>query len=226
MGDFQTLRIESLGPPGRVVIVAPHPDDEVFALGGTMTLFEWGGYELEIVAVTDGEASHARSNRITPATLRDLREQETVRAYRELGIRPQRLRFGLPDSDVVSHAEVLRQMLFVRLAGASAVFAPIPTDGHPDHDSVGQAVAEVAEALGVRCWRYAIWARLHPERIIQEAGVKIRIPPEVLQRKLRAANQYSSQLDALGPDPEDGPVLPEGFLSYFTETEEPLWLAP
>jgi LmbE family N-acetylglucosaminyl deacetylase len=191
-----------------------------------MTLFVWAGYELEVLAVTDGEASHARSSRITPAKLRELREQETMRAYRELGIVPQRLRFGLPDSDVASHAEVLRQMLEVRLADASVVLAPIPTDGHPDHDVVGQMTIDVAREQGRPCWGYAVWARLHPDRIIQEGGVRVRIPKEVLLRKRRAADQYISQLEALGPDPQDGPVLPEDFLSHFTEAEEPLWLAP
>ena len=39
--------------PGRPLIVAPHPDDEILGAGGLLALA--GG---EIVAVTDGEASH------------------------------------------------------------------------------------------------------------------------------------------------------------------------
>ena len=49
------------------------------------------------------------------------------------------------------------------------------------------------------------------------------LPPEILQRKRRALMRYASQLEPLGPAPEDGPVLPCGFLGHFTERRELLW---
>ena len=219
------LTLDGLGRRGRVVVIAPHPDDEVFAVGGLMTMFSWADYEVEIVAVTDGEASHAGSARITPAQLREVRDGETRSAYRELGIHPQRFRLGLPDSGVAPHAEALRQILTIRLTGASIVLAPLETDGHPDHDAIGRVAREVASALDVTLWRFAVWARLHPERITQGAPNQVRLPREVLARKRRAAAQYSSQFNALGPDAEDGPVLPPGFLDYFIEDRELLWQA-
>ena len=51
----------------RVVVVAPHPDDEVLAAGGLMRWMACRGREVLVVGVTDGEASHARSARVTPA---------------------------------------------------------------------------------------------------------------------------------------------------------------
>ena len=56
MSDARTLRLDELGRQGRVVVIAPHPDDEVFAVGGLMTMLAWAEYELEVGAVTDGEA--------------------------------------------------------------------------------------------------------------------------------------------------------------------------
>ena len=40
--------------PGRVVLVAPHPDDEVLALGGSLAMLARSGREVLVVAVTDG----------------------------------------------------------------------------------------------------------------------------------------------------------------------------
>lgn len=219
------IELETLGRKGRVAVIAPHPDDEVFAIGGLMTLLSWAGYELEVIAVTDGEASHAASERITPVQLRDIRCQETDRAYQQLEITPQRYRLGLPDSDVASHSQALAQMLEIHCADAAFIFAPLETDGHPDHDALGRVSAKVAHRHGVPLWRYAVWARLHPQRVVQGEPDHIRLPAEVLARKRRATSEYRSQLFALGPDVRDGPVLPEGFLDFFTQEEEFLWRA-
>ncbi|MEO6397120.1 MAG: PIG-L family deacetylase [Tepidiformaceae bacterium] len=219
------LTLDGLGRPGRVVVIAPHPDDEVFAVGGLMAMLSSADYELEIVAVTDGEASHANSSRITKRQLREVREDETRNAYRELGIHPPRFRIGLPDSDVEQYAVALREMLAVRLKGASIVFAPLETDGHPDHDTTGRVAREVAAEVGATLWRFAVWARIHPERITQGEPVRVRLPWEVLERKRRAAATYVSQFQALGPNSEDGPVLPPGFMDHFVEDRELLWRA-
>lgn len=223
MPELADLTIADLGKHGRAVVIAPHPDDEVFALGGLMTLLTWANYEVEVVAVTDGEASHARSSRITRAQLREVRNNETCKAYRELGISPQRFRLGFPDASVEAHADALRQVIAIRVSGASMVFAPLETDGHPDHDVVGRVARDVTSSLGVALWRFAVWARLNPERITQGAPQHVYLPWEVLARKRRAAAQYVSQFAALGPDPEDGPVLPPGFLEHFTQEKELLW---
>ena len=190
-----------------------------------MAMLSSEDYELEIVAVTDGEASHANSSLITKRQVREVREEETRNAYRELGIHPPRFRMGLPDSDVEHHAAALKQMLAVRLKGASIVLAPLETDGHPDHDASGRVAREVAAEVGATLWQFAVWARLHPERIIQGEPIGVRLPWEVLERKRRAAARYSSQFQALGPDAEDGPVLPPGFMDHFSEDRELLWRA-
>lgn len=209
----------------RVAVVAPHPDDEVFAVGGAMVCLARRGCPIEIVAVTDGEASHASSSRITPAELRVVREEESWAAYRLLGLSPAIHRLGLPDSRVTDCADALRIHLRERLAGVALVLAPIETDGHPDHDVVGAVTAEVARDLGVRLVRYAVWARLNPERIVQGPPCHFQLPECLRERKHAAIRVYKSQLVPLGPLPEDGPVLPEGFLDHFSEETELLWPA-
>ena len=44
--------------PRRLIVVAPHPDDEVLGAGGLLQQMQQAGVETVLVAVTDGEASH------------------------------------------------------------------------------------------------------------------------------------------------------------------------
>lgn len=222
MAPHITLR--DLGARGRTVVVAPHPGDEIFAVGGAMTGLDWDGYEVDVVAVTDGELSPS-SDRITPDSLRRLRVAETKEAYLRLGISPHRFRIGLPEGQVATHAETLRDVLRVRLAGAAMLFAPLETDGDPDHDATGEVALDLGRSLGVPVWRYAIFAREHTDRVVQGPGRALRLPREICVRKLRAVDAYVSQFTALGPATEDGPVLTAQLRSYFVQPWEPLWPA-
>lgn len=213
----------TLPSSGRVAIIAPHPDDEVFAVGGLMAELQGRGCVPEIIAVTDGEASHANSKQITPARLRTVRRDESQRAYSALGIEPAVRRLGMPDSRLAVLPEELRAAFRHQLQGVALCLAPIETDGHPDHDACGQAAIEICAELGVQLWRYAVWSRLNPERISQGEPSIFPLPALTLQRKDAAIRVYESQLIALGELPEDGPVLPEGFLDHFCQEGEPLW---
>lgn len=225
MNSCATIEIADLGEKGKAIVLAPHPDDEVFAVGGIMRLMIRSGYDVMVLAVTDGEASHARSARITPQELRNIRLGETARAYRQLGIDPCRIRMKFPDSQVCSRERQLRDELDAHIDGATVVLAPLETDGHPDHDTVGRVARELGQNHGVPLWQYAVWARLNEERITQGSPFAVLLTHDVALRKCRAMQTYSSQFIALGPEPEDGPVLPADFVQHFSGNEEFLWPA-
>lgn len=55
--DFSTRPLSDWVPPhARLVVVAPHPDDEVRACGALLAMHAQRGGESLIVAVTDGES--------------------------------------------------------------------------------------------------------------------------------------------------------------------------
>lgn len=61
---------QALAPSQRLVVVAPHPDDEVLACGALVAVHAARGGEVVFVAVTDGEASHAGLSRRAAASWR------------------------------------------------------------------------------------------------------------------------------------------------------------
>ena len=122
----------------RVLVVAPHADDETIGCGGALAGLLEDGAEVEVLVVTDGAGDEA-----DPARRREdggLRLAETRRSLEALGGGYARCAF-LPDRglsrqlpDVV---RLLEEALLRRLP--ELVFVPSPVEVHPDHRAVAEA---------------------------------------------------------------------------------------
>jgi LmbE family N-acetylglucosaminyl deacetylase len=187
-------------PPGRVVVVAPHPDDEILGVGGTMALLAAAGAHTVLVAVTDGEASHPGRQE----ELRRLRPQESVAAAACLGARPERThRLGHPDGAIDGHR--LGAELTELIRPGDLLLAPWCRDGHPDHDVVGSAAGTAAARRHARVLSYLVWAWhwAAPGRDMPWSQARrVELGREVARRKRRAAGCFLSQVA------EPDPVLP------------------
>lgn len=212
--------IEALLPPrSRLVVVAPHPDDEVLACGGLLAVAAARGHLTLVVSVSDGEASHAGSAQWTVQRLRDRRRLEWAEGLRRLGLNPcDHVRLALPDGAVHAHRHALRSRLQSLLSKRDVVVTTYRHDGHPDHETV----AAVCEACGARSieapvwmWHWAAprdarvpWARLH----------RLALPAEALCRKQHAIAAHRSQLEPR--DAEHGAVLSPATLARLLRADE------
>src|ERR1700733_997679 len=70
----------------KILVVAPHPDDESLGCGGLISLSAQAGSSVYIVFVTDGAASHRNSTAWSPARLTAHRELKASRARACLGL--------------------------------------------------------------------------------------------------------------------------------------------
>ena len=90
----------------KVLVIAAHPDDEVYGMGGTMAKLSDAGHEVHVLIVTDGCTAQYRNDPRLPEILAQKKE-EARRANALLGVKA--VHFGaLPDMrlDTVSHVEV------------------------------------------------------------------------------------------------------------------------
>ena len=72
---------------GRVVGLFPHPDDEAYAAGGTLTLLAQNGFDIRVVCATRGERGGRRDGvPISPPELAALRGRELLASCGEMGI--------------------------------------------------------------------------------------------------------------------------------------------
>ncbi len=196
----------------RALVVAPHPDDETLACGGLMAELAARGVDVQVVAITDGEASHPGHG-----GLGALRRAEQDRALGALGVAVAPIRLGLPDGHVADHTVALTDRLTDWLTGsaggADLVVAPWRADGHTDHDASGAAAAEAAERTGTRLLAYPVWAWqwARPGDLASLAPARHGLSEGGLARKLAALGCYHSQTsDMLGRV-----LLPEPVLARF-----------
>ncbi|MBE3557567.1 MAG: PIG-L family deacetylase [Firmicutes bacterium] len=99
-------------PVTRILVIAPHPDDETIGTGAVLYAAAHQGEELHVVVLTNGDAQiHAvqKTFRHTPFPPRDfiqlgwIRQQETWTAMRILGVPARDVTFlGFPDGGLAS----------------------------------------------------------------------------------------------------------------------------
>jgi LmbE family N-acetylglucosaminyl deacetylase len=122
----------------RVLVIAPHPDDEVVGCGGTILQHLSAGDMVRVVYVTDGRRSRAHGLGPDDMALRRRREAE-----RAAGV------FGLGAFDWIGAREGEWDTVHVtseleRCLNATrpdVVYAPSLVDFHPEHIRVAQNVA-------------------------------------------------------------------------------------
>jgi LmbE family N-acetylglucosaminyl deacetylase len=189
-----------LVPPGaRLVIVAPHPDDEILACGGLLQLLAADAQPALLVAVTDGEASHPGSSAWPAARLRAERPHETLAALDCLGIaRPALLRCGIADGGVSAREAGLAQQLAEVLGPHDVVVTTWRYDGHPDHEATARACAAASARCGARLLEVPVWG-WHWSTPADAAmplaqARKLPLPEAVLARKRAAMACFKSQV--------------------------------
>ena len=191
--------------PGRVVVIAPHPDDEVLGIGGSLAALEASGREVLVVAVTDGAASHPGSSLWSEERLRWTRPLESIEALARLNAGAQLLRLEIEDGRVERYETPLRHVLEPLLASAAAVFCTWCHDGHPDHEACGRAALAAANDCGVPCHEYVVWGLVedHPAHATLAGRVvrRLALDPSSWRRKLNAIEAFDSQIQ---PDPTIG----------------------
>ncbi|MEU0539957.1 PIG-L family deacetylase [Nocardia sp. NPDC005978] len=210
-----------------LVVVAPHPDDEVLGVGGLIALARANGIPVTVVAATDGEASHPDSPTHTRDRLTALRIKESHAAATELGAEPP-LRLHLPDGDLTRHEHDLTERLSILLArpGGEPVWcaASWAHDGHPDHEAVGRAAAAACARTGARLLQYPIWMwhwATPANPLLEHSRARtLALPPAAHSAKCRALSRFRSQTQPLSDLPGDEPILPQHILRRFTGPTE------
>jgi LmbE family N-acetylglucosaminyl deacetylase len=174
-------------PAGRILVLAPHPDDELLGCGGTLaeTVAAGRASVIRVLYLTDGEYGVDAALRSSAS---DIRRAESRRGLAILGL-DQAVYAGFPDQGLwaaESAVQVIREHLATFLP--DVVMVPPPLDPHPDHRA---AATLRAHSLGhAEGPQPAIWMYEVQPCMPMNALVRIDERAEI---KARALREHTSQ---------------------------------
>lgn len=210
---------------GRVVVLAPHADDESLGCGGLLALLAEAGVPAHVVVVTDGTKSHPNSASHPAPRLRALREAEALAAVGHLGHAGRVEFLRHPDSGLPAEGTAAFDAAAGRLRSLlddlrpDTLLVPWRRDPHCDHEGTWR-LARARRAEGVRWLEYPVWAWPHAHDAAvaphdgEAAAWRLDVS-SVAERKARAVAAHRSQTtDLIGDDPDGFRLLPD-VLAHF-----------
>lgn len=216
--------IDTLSPPGGLLIVSPHPDDETLGCGMALASAAAAQRRIAILLLTNGENSHPCSQRFPRARRVALRNEELRTALHALapGQDINIERAGLTDGDSIAEAaqpEFLdRARSFARHFGPAAVWSTWRGDPHCDHQAAACVARAIAHDLAIPHWSFPVWGRFGAGEV--PPGLRVLKDERFVDAKARALCAYRSQLTNLIDDDPQGFVMPPALAEHFRSHAE------
>lgn len=146
----------------RLLVLAPHPDDETIGCGATVARTLTGGGEVLVVTATDGRLARMDGD---PDVMAATRRRELAAAAEVLGLTPLQVRtLDFPDRDLNGHEMALTDSLatVIRSWQPSVVLVTGVCDPNPDHAALGRAARRAMAGQSGALFEYMVWGWVKP----------------------------------------------------------------
>jgi LmbE family N-acetylglucosaminyl deacetylase len=183
-------------PTGRILVIAPHPDDEVLGCGGTMARLAEMGSGVEVAIVTEGKPPRYDRNGVEKL------RAEAAAAHKLLGVRATHyLELPAAELDGIPHTDLNAALgALINATMPDTIFVPFVGDIHLDHQLVFRSTMVAARPrqatyprtiLAYETLSETNWSAPYVEPIFAPT-VYVDIA-STLDRKLAAFAAYESQ---------------------------------
>ncbi len=171
----------------KIVVFAPHPDDESYGAGGSILTWLNEGHNIHIIWLTDGRACYrepkiigdledCEATRISEDELAKIRLAEADAAGEFLGIKKENRHFlKFFDQELRKHIEEAVDKIKDILEDVDRFVIPSANNNHPDHQATYEIAVKVAEELNLKNLEFYVYALYNPLKAQDKNLVKIRI---------------------------------------------------
>ena len=189
----------------KIVVFAPHPDDELVG-AGSMLKWKEEGHDIHIIYITDGRAAYryerARGElfeseetmNTTEDELAEIRMKEIDDVIEFLEIPNENIhKFKIPDQDAKNHIKEGIELSKTLIKDADRIVLPSNNNSHEDHQATYEIVVGAAKELDLKNTEFYGYAIYVAQRTPREKLVKINIV-KYRDRIYEAISKYKSQL--------------------------------
>ena len=168
----------------RVLVLAPHPDDEVFGCGGAIMRHVALHQPVHVIIATDGAHGVGTDERMGYI---QQRQQESLAAAAVLDYGTPTF-WGYPDRALAYGEKLVSEIVdAIGKTQADLIYAPSVYEIHPDHRALGMAVLEAARRCGspIQLALYEIGQPIRPNVLLDIS--------DLVEHKMQAMRCFTSQ---------------------------------
>lgn len=209
LNDF-SIPTPSIKSIKKVLIIFPHPDDEVLSVGGLTSLFRNQKSEIILTVLTQGEKGNPKGEK--DPSLKSVRKKEFDNVSKILGFSKTYLEdFG--DGELIDKKEQLKKYLSDLISKENPdlviTYDKAGLYGHPDHVVVSDIVTDIVENKKITLWYPTYPGKVLrlltlPEYMARDPEFKnLRKNPNIkffigsaIFKKIKAVYTYKSQYDS------------------------------
>jgi LmbE family N-acetylglucosaminyl deacetylase len=179
---------------GNILVIAPHPDDDVLGAGGTMAAAAQQGMGVFAVYITDGRGSPRMNLMISDEEMAAQRKKEALSALKTTGA-VGGFFLEKQSGELTGEAQKETEEILIRILEwlrPREVFLPEPYERHPTHQrctQIGLQALRRTPGLKSNLLGYSLWGSFW--------GARKRMVRDItpfIQKKVEAIMAHSSQL--------------------------------
>jgi LmbE family N-acetylglucosaminyl deacetylase len=174
----------NISATSKILVIFPHPDDEVAFASGLMLKAQKLGAFVKVIILTHGEASTLRHGLQPEDNLAQVRENEFFESARILGVKEREIA-NFPDKNIESFGKEIKELLETELILNSythiVTFEPFGVYGHPDHIALSKFVTEFVKEKQVKNSITLIYATVPETEMFSENTSKMAKDPKSIK---------------------------------------------
>ena len=171
----------------KIIVFAPHPDDECYGAGGSILKWLDEGHDVHIIFFTDGRAGYrvarergdledCEETRITEDELAKRRLEEANAAAEFLGVKKENRHFlKYYDQELKNHIDDAVKKIMNIVKDTDIFVIPSNNNNHPDHQATHDIAIKVAQKLNLKNVTFYVFALYNPLKAEGEHLIKLRI---------------------------------------------------
>jgi LmbE family N-acetylglucosaminyl deacetylase len=174
----------------KIVVFAPHPDDEIFGCGGSILKWMDEGHDLHVVYVTDNRALITwgiKENQLlyeyagdyinlNEDEVAEIALKEASQVSNNFGFKKENVYFfNIHDQDVMNNFDLGIKLSMNIIKDADRILLPSDNNPHPDHQGTHSMVKKAAKNLNLLNSEFYVYVVHTSLKLPKEKQIRVKV---------------------------------------------------